>query len=356
MTETQSTVDDTNRMMAIRDNVVKDADKVWIKGIEGFSVCQWPNTVHGSQARILQAMQFPLTYEDLIGYSGFAFRVLNHEAMCPSASHPCCGIACVENSYKALPWHTHQYDSFPWSDPKPDRAAFEKEVCDAIKKNIDQGIPVHYGSEEDGLIIGYADDGKRWWCVHPYYKEGKQAFWMDELKPEGIEAFAGPKWPWTVRVWVAPKESDQLVLPKTLTINALNQAVAMWDQKVDPNISPKPLHVYFSGDQAYEKWIGWLEQVQAGEIKNPKSGMQGNAWCYAVLVHSRHIAAKWLKQQANLFDGDVQNQLMKIADTYGQIPQVCLKDISSTWELFMGPDRFEDWTDEAFFFCLGAFG
>ena len=47
-----------------------------------------------------------------------------------------------------------------------------------------------------------------------------------------------------------------------------------------------------------------------------------------------------------IMDASLQNQLMKIADTYGQIPQVCLKDISSTWELFMGPDRFEDWTDD----------
>lgn len=334
------------RLVVMRSNVVQDADKVWIKGADGFSTLNWLDSVHGSQAQILEAMQTPLTYGDLIGYSGFAFRVMNHEAMCPSAGHPCVGVACVENGNKALPWTSHHYQAFPWSEPKKDQAAFEAQVCKAIKKSIDQGIPVHYGSEEDGLIIGYANEGKRWWCVHPYYKDGKQAFWLDELEPQGIEAFAGPKWPWGVCVWEEPKRFDQLDSPKTLTINALKQAITMWDHKIDPNASPKPQHVYFSGDQAYDKWIGWLVQVQAGLIENPKSGMQGNAWCYAVLVHSRQIAANWLKQQANLFDGDVHSQLLKIADTYAQIPQVCLKDINSTWELFMGPDRFEDWTDD----------
>ena len=51
-----------------------------------------------------------------------------------------------------------------------DRAAFEAEVRKAVKDSIDHGVPVHYGSEEGGLIRGYADDGRRWWCVHPYYQ------------------------------------------------------------------------------------------------------------------------------------------------------------------------------------------
>ena len=45
------------------------------------------------------------------------------------------------------------------SEPKNDRAAFEAEACAAIKASIDRGIPVHYGGEEDGLIIGYANEG-----------------------------------------------------------------------------------------------------------------------------------------------------------------------------------------------------
>lgn len=332
------------RRILMRNNVQYTDDKVWIKGVEGFSTCQWVDSVHGSQIRILEAMQYPLTYDDLICYSGFAFRVAVHQSMCPSAGHPCCGYACLENGFKALPWSSHHYQAFPWSEPQKDPAAFEAQVCDAIKNSIDQGIPVHYGSEEDGLIIGYADNGKRWWCVHPYYKDGQQAFWHDQLKPEGIEGFAGPKWPWGVSVWLKPKEIDQLDSPQTLTVNALKQAIAMWDHKVDPNADPKAKHVYMLGDEAYEKWIGWLQQVQAAKIDNPKSGMQGNAWCYAVLTHSRQIAAQWLKQQAALFDSDVCRRLLNISDVYARIPQVCLKDLNSTWELFMGPNRFDDWT------------
>ena len=62
--------------------------RVWIEGIEGFSPGEYASSVQGCQARILQTLGEPLSYDDLICYSGFAFRVGIHEEMCPSAGHP----------------------------------------------------------------------------------------------------------------------------------------------------------------------------------------------------------------------------------------------------------------------------
>jgi hypothetical protein len=101
------------------------------------------------------------TYDDLICYSGFAFRVEVHEGMCPSAGHPCCGFTCLENGFSALPWKTKLFETYPGSKPRDDQAAFEAEARAAVRKSIDRGIPVHYGNQEDGLIIGYADEGRR---------------------------------------------------------------------------------------------------------------------------------------------------------------------------------------------------
>ncbi|MFO7943849.1 MAG: hypothetical protein R6U51_06080 [Anaerolineales bacterium] len=104
-------------------NVKKTEGRVWIDGVQGFSPDEYASSVHGSQARILQVLDEPLTYDDLICYSGFAFRIGVHEEMCPSAGHTCCGYMCVENGLRAMPWKMKSYESFPWSQPDTDRPA-----------------------------------------------------------------------------------------------------------------------------------------------------------------------------------------------------------------------------------------
>ena len=311
--------------------------KVWIEGVEGFTSAEYADSVHGAQARILQALGEELTYDDLIGYSGFAFRLGWHEAGCPSAGHPCCGYMCLDNAKLALPWKVKMYEAFPWDQPKTDeqRAAFEKDVREAIKASIDRGVPVHYGSEEDGLIIGYADQGKRWWCVHPYYKNG-QPFWHDEVPQEHKPSFAGGKWPWAVVVWQSPKTADERMSDHDLLIAALKQAVAMW--------KTEKRKAYFCGDAAYEQWLQWLGDVEAGDAENPKVAMQGNGWCFDVLIHSRRIAARWLKLQAKKYEDDVAKPLRTAADHYNQLVDICMKDLACPWDLALPPDKIAQWT------------
>ena len=73
-----------------------------------------------------------LTYDDLLCYSGFAFRISVNDSMCPSAGHPCCGYVCLDNGFRALPWELKSYESPPGQNPKEDRCGFEAEVCAAI--------------------------------------------------------------------------------------------------------------------------------------------------------------------------------------------------------------------------------
>lgn len=308
-------------------------ERVWIEGVAGFNPGEYADSVHGCQARILETLGESLTYDDLICYSGFAFRVGAHEQMCPSAGHPCCGFVCLDNGVRALPWKVRLFEALPWAKPKDDRAAFEAQACAAIKASIDRGIPVHYGGEEDGLIIGYADEGRRWWCVHPYHKGGREAFWHDEVK-----GFAGGQWPWAIVVWTEPKPSAERVSPRDLTIAALKQAVEMW--------KTEKREAYFVGEAAYAHWLKWLRDVDSGKVENPKGGMQGNGWCYDVLIHSRRIAGPWLKQRAEDFDGETASQLRVAADDYAQIATLCMKGLKCPWDLALGPNRFDAWTRE----------
>ena len=314
-------------------NVKRTADRVWIDGVRGFDPGEYASSVHGCQARILQVLGERLSYEDLVCYSGFAFRVGVHDKMCPSAAHPCCGFMCVDNGFRALPWKLRMFETFPWSKPRQDQAAFEAEACNAIKDSIDRGVPVHYGSEEDGLIIGYADEGRRWWCLHPYHKGGREAFWHDK-----VNGFAGGKWPWGIVVWTEPKPRDERASDRDLMIVALKQAVEMWKSE--------KRGAYFVGEAAYAHWLGWLRDVEHGKVDDVKAGMQGNGWCYDVLIHSRCIAGRWLKQEADDFEGETARQLRLAADHYTHIAELCMKDLNCPWDLALRPNRLADWTSE----------
>lgn len=317
----------------MRTSVRCDDGKVWIEGVEGFHPGEFADSVHGCQARVLEAIGEPLTYADLICYSGFAFRVNVHEAMCPSGGHPCCGYMCLENGIRALPWRVRTFDSFPWEEPKEDRAGFEAEACKAIGESIDRGVPVHYGGEEDGLIIGYAQEGRRWWCLHPYHEGGRKPFWHDE-----VEGFAGGKWPWTLSVWQGPRPAERRVPERNLTVATLRQAVEMWKTEKRGD--------YFCGEAAYRHWLEWLRGVEEGQVEDPAAGMQGNGWYLDVLVHSRRIAAEWLARKAEGFEVEVGDHLATAADHYGRLVEVCMDGIECPSELAPPPGQAEQRTTE----------
>jgi hypothetical protein len=169
--------------------------------------------------------------------------------------------------------------------------------------------------------------------MHPYHRGGSVAFWHDE--PQG---FAGGQWPWGIVVWTEPKSIDERVSDRSLTIAALKQAVEMWNTE--------KREAYFVGEAAYAHWLGWLGGVEREEVEDPKAGMQGNGWCFDVLIHSRRIAGRWLKQKADGFEGEGAKQLSVAADHYTQIAELCMRDLNSPWDLALSPNRVEGWTSE----------
>ena len=59
--------------------VKRTDDRVWIEGVEGFNPGEYATSPHGCQARILQALGERMSYDDLVCYGGFAFRIGVHE-------------------------------------------------------------------------------------------------------------------------------------------------------------------------------------------------------------------------------------------------------------------------------------
>lgn len=299
--------------------------------IKGFSSGQWGSSVHGCQARVLEALGEDRTYRQLICYGGLAFRAQVHVAMCPSAAHPCCGYDCTSNSNRSIPYRCRVFTRFPWGPPPESPEQFETEACQAVRESIDRGTPVHYSNEEDGLIVGYAQAGRRWRCVHPYYQDGREPFWYDQA-----EGFAGGRWPWALAVWTEPKPQAERTPPRELASAALAQAVDMWHAGRRED--------YLLGEQAYDHWLDWLEGVDAGRVDNPSAGMQGNGWCFDMLCQCRGIAAGWLEAHAGKLLPAAAEPLAAAAEAYRQLVATCMAGLQCTWELAPPPGQADSWT------------
>jgi len=312
--------------------VERPSEWVSIGHARGFDSAEYASSIHGAQARILQTINEPLTYDDLICYSGFAFRIQTHKAMCPSARHPAPGFPCVDNSNRALPWETRSFAGSPWTIVD-DRARFEADARAAVKDSIDRGVPVHYGSVEDGLIIGYGEDGNRWWCVHPFHSSPNDPFWYDEAA--GLAG--GGEWPWTITVWTGPKPENERASRRDLTTAGLRQAVEMWDAGERGG--------YQVGDAAYESWLAWLRDVEAGAIEDPRPGMHGNGWYFEVLAHCRRIAGRWLARIADEVPGSrLVQDLRQAADHYSRIAEESMEAIDCAEDLAPRAERLDTWT------------
>ena len=105
--------------------------------------------------------------------------------------------------------------------------------------------------------------------------------------------------------------------------------------------SPRPVLL---GPAACAHWINWLNDVDNGRIDDPKAAMQGNAWCFNVLIHSRRIAGRWLKQKAQTCQDPAAQSLRRAADHYTSLAESSLAGFNSPWDLALPPERFDQWT------------
>jgi hypothetical protein len=313
-----------------RTRVHRETDKVWID-IPGFSTDEYASSVHGCQARILQTVGESADYADLICCNGFAFRVQVAPDFCPSAGHPFMGYECTRHDLAKDLWRIDDLSPTKGSDEQPPK--YDDNAIGAVKASIERGVPVQYEGEEDGLIVGYAVDGARWLCIHPYHQAGQQAFWYDEG-----DAMAGGNGnpPWRLAVWIAPRPDAERTPDAELLKHALALAVEMWESS-----GPYPC-----GQNGYRHWIESLRHIDDGRFDDPQLIMQGNAWCMDVLVHARRIASDWLRGKADTLPDKPSQRLEAAADAYSDLVAACLKDVESTWEITLWPGAYPQWTNE----------
>jgi hypothetical protein len=279
-------------------HIRRDGDRVWIEGVVSWSFGERASSIHAAQASAMAAIGESVSYDHLVGVSGLAFRMqLSKHGFCPSSPHPACGFRCLTRSSQALPVNIRVFEL------KPESGCTISKIRGAVVESIDRGVPVEYGNEEDGLIIGYQKRGEEWLCLHPFRKDG-ESYYVETGEPWGVAVFTDRK--------------SDMPSPNKMAIEALEQAVEM--ARADG------AGEYFLGFRAWEEYISRLRALDAADDGMRKDAMLGNAWIYDCLVQHRRSASSYLRTIAGEFEIDAAHQLTSIADRYSRISDQVLTD------------------------------
>jgi hypothetical protein len=276
----------------------RENDRVWLEGIQGWFVGDKESSVHAAQEAVMQAVGEAIDYETLVGVSGLAFRMqVSTKGLCPSSPHPACGFNCLDRSNQAMPW------AFQYHGPKLEETAEVAAARLAVVESIENRVPVQYGSEEDGVIVGYQKNGAEWLCLHPY-KEGGKSIIVEK------------DWPWGVAVYTQRKEI--LADPHELALGALKQASEM--------AHTLECRGYFLGVKAWEMYLEKLAALQSAPESARQESLIGNAWIYECLIQFRRVAAGYLRRIAPAFPSTTAAGLEKAAGLYEQMANQVLCD------------------------------
>lgn len=279
----------------MRTTIVREDDRVWLEGVSGWFVGDWESSVHAAQATIMGAAGYETTYAYLVGVSGLGFRAQVHQELCPSSPHSFCGYACHKRSAQAAPLAVHVYEA------KADDAARVAEARRAVMASIDRGIPVQYGSEEDGVIVGYQAGGGEWICYHPLHKGG-------------TERFVDKEWPWGIAIYGPDTQKPSR---RALAIEALQQAIEMdRTERVED---------YWLGERAWIEYLAVLEGLLTSDERTRHDLQHGNAWIYECLAQYRDCAARFLRDSLGDLP-EAAESLERAAALYDRMANQVLRD------------------------------
>jgi len=249
---------------------MREGNRVWIDGVGAY---EWgcgkrPNTFIGSLWAAMNTLGHTVSYEELMGVSGAAFRVqFFRPAGCPSSAATPCGFDCSITAVGALPYELTR----TWLN-RDDPTQLDS-LKGRFRESIDRGLPVFLHSAECGLGTGYTADGDtfliRNWCAR------------------GPEYTVMSDWPWEVGFF-----SPKTAVPerRSLVVGSLEivQQIAHADS----------FGGYASGFTAYREWIGHLRSAEyfAGLDQQGASGAAlANAYNYDCLKDARRSAGVYLR-------------------------------------------------------------
>lgn len=310
---------------AAKAKVKREGGKVWIAGMEEL---RWPQGQENSSLRslaiALQTVGEDVSYERLMGVSGHAFRTQFHQTgFCGSSPHACCGFNTLKTALAAL-----DYDLAPHSFMDPEHELDKDDPEDvrrtreAVTASIDRGWPVIFGSEEDGLVVGYQDGGETL-LVRSYFDWTEPGF--------------GPMkdWPWGFSVLTKKDEAPDR---RECALNSLKLAVRL--------ANVETVEVYASGFAAYDRWMAELLDEAKFEDANDDEKrvmIQMNAHIYNSLIDARTQAAGYLRSIGDEFTDEASEHLARAAGLYDDTVKLLdagRENVPWPWQL----EKLKDWT------------
>ncbi|MCW5942403.1 MAG: hypothetical protein KIS66_09240 [Fimbriimonadaceae bacterium] len=242
--------------------VVRDGGRAYLQGLQGWLLSEMGNSMVAAASVACRAVGFPTDYQDLLGYSGQAFRIQVHDQLCPSSPHSNVGYQTAPLLREVLPVAL---------DGHPVRPESLADTRARVKEAIEQGRPALWHHFESGLVVGYENGGESWIRVHPY-TWSVEPFVNDAESPFDVEV---------VRPRVVP------VHKRAAFLRSLESAVAMWDSA--------PVGHYLLGRAAWEFLVQWVDDHSLDGDRH------GCFWIVDQLMEGRAAAEAFLRRRRDWF-------------------------------------------------------
>ncbi len=298
-------------------------DRKWIAGLEhvdwGGSFFRRQDSFMTALAAVLRATGKRVTYEELMGISGAAFKLLLElPEWCPRASSSGIAFDCTDLALRSAGY------SIEWiGQDEQENPGGKEQARRAVVTSIDAGRPALYMDGEFSLIAGYRDRGRVFLC-RPY--DGREPGYTEMPEPRGM---FGPAWA------VGIVQPNRPVPDRRETLLAsLRTAVQL--------ARTESFHVraetFASGFAGYEAWIDGLRNHE-GEPSGQM--LHANAYGYAILLTSRAAAAEYLRSIQRELGPAVGEHLRPAADRYEHVHRRLLAGrdcVAHPWE--------ESWTPQ----------
>lgn len=234
---------------------------------------------------VLEGLGRPMSYDDLMGASGMAFRTqFRIDRWDVGNPDPLVGESALDPLFDAVGW---EYDA---KVVRRDELSEAAALRGQITQSIDASVPVLAANiirpEDWGIIVGYRAD-QQWVCRS--YNGGALA--SDRLAngwPTAVVFLTKRKAP--------PARRDSLM-------NSVRRAIDLFQRR---QAGP-----YTLGSRAFDTWCQNLRS--AGD----RSYIHPNVWTYICLIDARSAAVRYLRAIAPEF-GPPGKSLLKAAELYEQ--------------------------------------
>lgn len=316
--------------------VKREAGKCWIEGVP---VLRWGAgkecTCAGALEAALSVTAHPVSYEEIMGLSGLAFRVrwgaagkLGKYGWCPSTP-----VGEFPEEIEATQARTGwRFDVDARMDREKD-PHMEDRAAD-IRAAIESGIPVPaYPTSSNlnmGVIFGYQDEGKTWLVRDYFAKDGTTLVPIEKLGP----------------MIIIPREHKP-VARREAVLAALKTAVTHWGR----GSGPEPKCSYLYGEAALAQWARdlALPDTPGGLTeKETKELFFLNWWNFSQWTDARQAAAKFLANAAKELGGHAGAELR--CPAWGcNAESEDLGSVYASKDAFLGPwsgKGIKDWTAE----------